>query len=129
AIWPRLRLDEPPAFTIDRSDEARIGKRNVAEVHWNILRGDRSIGRAYTNASYSRHDNTFSFISEIHKRKLGRFGLITLTGRDLKNVYRVATDGTLREIIVDATVTLEGMGVQSSLEFHAAGKVHDQEFV
>jgi hypothetical protein len=128
-IWPRLRLDEPPAFTIDLSDEARIGNKSVARVQWNILRGDRSIGRAETTASYSRHDNTFAFISEIKNLKLGRFGFITLTGRDLKNVYRVTTDGALREIIVDATITLEGIGARHSLEFHAAGKVHDQEFV
>src|SRR5437016_344384 len=71
-IWPNLRPDEAPPFTIDLVDEAQI---QAARIRWSVLRadqeGEKKIGRARTWVDYRATDDTFELHCEIEQLHLG----------------------------------------------------------
>ena len=117
-LWPRLRSGEPPPFTIDLADEAR--QHNI-RVKWTILRGDTRIGTAETWVDYCKEDDTFEFHNKVEHLNVGGLGLIRLKVENMTDMYRVARDGSLREILIDTSVGVDALRFHAQL--HIEGKV------
>ena len=117
-LWPRLRSDDPPPFTIDLADEAR-GLSST--VRWSILRKNTNIGTLETSIKYSTGDNTFQLHSKIPRLDLGGLGFIRLKVHEMESIYRVTQEGVLREIVIRAEIKVEPMGLDARLRIE--GKV------
>jgi hypothetical protein len=112
-LWPHLRPNEPPPYTIDLADEAR---QHAPAIQWRIKRGDHTIGAVQTAVRYHPSDDTFEMQSKIPRINLGNIGPLQVAARALSSTYRVTRDGELREVMIEG-----------SPEFHVPGRFLDAE--
>jgi hypothetical protein len=124
-IWPELRPNEAPPFTIDLADEAAI---QGARIRWHVLRadqdGEHKIGRARTWVDYRAADDTFELHSELERLQLTK----ALKVPRMSSMYRVNRDGFLLEMKADVTATVSVFFVSTDIKTKVAGEVRDRLF-
>jgi hypothetical protein len=99
-VWPHLRPNEPPPYTIDLADEAR---QHAPPIQWRIKRGDKTIGTVQTAVRYRASDDTFEMQSKIPRINLGTIGPLQISARALTSTYRVTREGELREVNMEGS--------------------------
>ena len=128
-LWPHLRSGQPPPYTIDLADEARL---SGAPISWSVFRGSKKIGDAQTFIDYRESDDTF----ELHSKATlnwGQIGPLFVKFKNLSSMYRVTRDGRLREIVADVEIQIGGFGLmgllQTTTKAHVGGEVKDRRFI
>lgn len=124
-LWPRLKPNEPPPYTIDLVDEARD---HAAPIRWTVYRDGQKIGKASTSVSYNEQDDTFNLHNtmehmELYRSRLMRTSIVLTKAH---SVYRVTRQGELRGIEVDLAggvllPALEPFNFKAHVEGQVAG--------
>jgi hypothetical protein len=129
-LWPNLRPDEPPPYTIDLADEAR---QQALPIHWNVLHGEKKIGQVQTSVSYRPADDTFDMQGRIGHLDLGRVGLLQISANRLASTYTVTRTGELRELLIEGTLAVQTAALLSAALIDARvrleGKVEKGYFI
>jgi hypothetical protein len=124
-LWPRLRPNQPPPFTIDLADEAR---RHSIPTRWKMSRGDKLIGSVKTDVQYRDADDSFALKSEVENLALG-VGPLLLRASKITSVYRVTREGQLLAISIDVQgLTILLAGIRAEADVHLEGVVDNQRF-
>ena len=101
--WPRWRAGDPPPFHIDLVEEVN---RASPRTPWVVLEGGQQTTRAESWVQHREADDTFALCLEFKKRTVVRPPAGRLRARLASSLYRVAREGSLREL--EASVEVHG---------------------
>jgi hypothetical protein len=106
-VWPQWRAGEPPAYTIDLTEE--LGKSAVA---WDVYQKGAKIGSAFSEVA-RQPDRTYKLGTQYHFDKLKVLGV---EFRKLVGVYHVTEDGDL--LGLSAQIILQQSAGKLGLVYH-----------
>lgn len=116
-IAPRWHTGEPPAFTIDLTDE--VGANTIS---WTIWQEDEQVGSGLSRVR-RMPDRTFELSSEFRFDAVVR--LMVIEPKKLSSTYRVNGEGHLRG--VSAKVRIRSKTLPLPEEYHLEGEVKEEK--
>jgi hypothetical protein len=106
-VWPYIRPDAAPPYTIELADEA---SRQSVPVRWVLSRNDEDIGIVKTHIQYSERDDTFELTAESSELVLLGTAVLAVKALKLKDQVRVNRDGELRATSFEVTLEARLLG-------------------
>jgi hypothetical protein len=98
-VWPELQPGEAPPYTIDLVDET-----HQLPNFWDVLQGDKKVGKAHTQINYRKEDDSFELYSKLDLNFEIAFVLSKLkTEINSITTYRTTREGNLRALSADMT--------------------------